>query len=301
MDRAGPQTATLPDTAVHAVLAAIGWGPGATTWVTADGRWTNGVLGGSWRKQSAAYIGEGTRQAARRARLAALVEDLLQLRAQLAELDEQRQALTARQGRLTDEHRVLPSDAPLREAHVRLATEHGRRRELECAHAASQTQAARQGALAQASEFAADVGLPAARADLAQTASAVADYRLALAGLWPAADALRAARRVVDEELTLARDRHAEVAQAAVLARQRAQAAAETFRALAQSAGAAVEELHRRLDEVQQALTTRDAAECATRERERTALVELGRAEGARDALREEITEAGRHRDAAVA
>ena len=41
------------------------------TWVTTDGRWANGVLSGAWHKDQAGYIGEGAREAARRARIAA--------------------------------------------------------------------------------------------------------------------------------------------------------------------------------------------------------------------------------------
>ncbi|MBG0813123.1 TIGR02680 family protein [Planomonospora sp. ID82291] len=309
VDRADPQAAVVPDSAVQAVLSAIGLGPGAATWVGVDGRWANGVLGGSWRKPSAAHIGQGAREAARRARLAALGEELTRLRGLLAELDGRREALAVRQDRLAAEHRALPSDAPLREAQVRLAAEHGRRRELDGARtAAAAAVTARHDEVAaaqgRAAEFAGDVGLPPDRAGLAEVRDGVADYRLALAGFWPAAEALLTARRAAQEaaeELSLARERHAETAETAARAREQAEAAAETYRALAETAGAAVEELYRRLDEVRRALAERDAAERAARERERSSLIERGKAEGARETLRQEIGEAERLRDAAVA
>ncbi|MEV7005849.1 TIGR02680 family protein [Streptosporangium sp. NPDC051022] len=309
VDRADPQAAALSDSAVHSVLAGIGLGPGAATWVAVDGRWANGVLGGSWHKQSAVHIGEGARKTARRVRLAALAEELAQVHRILAELDGRLKALAVRQGTLAAEHRALPSDASLREAHVRLATEHGRRRELDADHTtAVQTVATRRGevteAQEQAAEFAGDVGLPPDKDGLAEIRNGVTDYRLALAGLWPAGKALISARQAAEEtaeELSLARERHAEAAEIAAEAREHAEAATEAHRALVETAGAAVEELYRRLDEVRRALTERDATERATREEERAALVKRGKAEGKRDALRGEIGEAGRQRDTAVA
>ncbi|MBB2909863.1 uncharacterized protein (TIGR02680 family) [Streptosporangium becharense] len=309
VDRADPSAAALPDSAVQAVLSAIGLGPGAPTWVAVDGRWANGVLGGAWHKESAVHIGEGAREAARRNRLAALREELARVEERLAELDRELEALAVRQRRLAAEHRALPSDTPLREAHVRLAAEHGRRRELDDACAdAVRALADRRGdverAREQAVEFAGDVGLPPDRAGLAEVRGGVADYRLTLAGLWPAGEALLTTRQTAQEtaqDLSRARERHIEAAEEAAAARENAEAAAETYRALTETAGAAVEELHRRLDEVRRALAERDAAEHAARDRERVALDERGKAEGARNTLRREIGEAERLRDAAVA
>ncbi|GAA3121531.1 TIGR02680 family protein [Streptosporangium carneum] len=309
VDRADPWTAALPDSAVHAVLAGIGLGPGAATWVAVDGRWANGVLGGSWRKQSAVHIGEGARWAARRARLAALATELDQVRGALAELDEKLRALAVRQVTLAAEHRALPSDAPLREAHFKLSTEHGRRRELDANRTtAVQTVATRRGEVTEAqeraAEFADDVGLPSDRDRLAEVRNGVSDYRLALAGLWPAGKALLAARQAAEEtaeELSLAHERHTEATENAAEARAQAEAATEAHRALVETAGAAVEELYRRLNEVRRALEERDAAERATREQERATLIKRGKAEGERDTLRGEIGQAERLRDAAVA
>ncbi|GAA3509144.1 uncharacterized protein (TIGR02680 family) [Streptosporangium album] len=309
IDHADPQAQTLQDAAVHAVLASIGLGPGAASWVAADGRWANGVLGGSWHKASADHIGEGAREAARRSRLVRLRAELAAVRARLDDLREAVAELAVRQGALAAEHRALPPDAELREAHVRLAGEHGRRRELNAVHhTATEVMGARQeemtAARTRASEFAGDVGLPMEASELAAVREAVSDYRLALAELWPTAQALLVAREAVidaEKELDLTRDRSEDAAVQAAEARERAEAAAETYRALMETAGAAVEELHRRLDAVQQAMLDRDAAERAARTAERDALGERGKAEGRRDALRGEIGQAGQVRDAAVA
>ena len=50
-----------------------------------------------------------------------------------------------------------------------------------------------------AGEFAADTGLPADPGELAAVGTGLGDYRVALAALWPAAEAFQAARRHADE------------------------------------------------------------------------------------------------------
>ena len=74
------QAGALREESVDSVLRAIGREPGTAgtggTWVTTDGRWSNGVLSGAWRKDQAGYIGEGAREAARRARIQSLEREL---------------------------------------------------------------------------------------------------------------------------------------------------------------------------------------------------------------------------------
>jgi hypothetical protein len=86
--------------------------------VTTDGRWSNGVLSGAWLKNQAGYIGEGAREAARRARIEQLERELEEERAAIGELDEDLADVEARQGRLADEHRAMPPDGRVREAHT---------------------------------------------------------------------------------------------------------------------------------------------------------------------------------------
>ncbi|MEO3860543.1 TIGR02680 family protein [Acrocarpospora sp. B8E8] len=312
IDGADPQAVLLSDAAVQRVLDAIGLGPGGpagpTTWVTVDGRWANGVLTGSWHKSSAGYIGEGAREAARRSRLAALRSDLAQAEQRIGGLDREVAALAVRQETLAAEHRALPPDAPLREAHVKLAAEHERKRELDVKHDSavrivSDREHDLEMARTQTGEFARDVGLPADPNGLAEVKAGAADYRLALARLWPAAEATLAAREFVTEavqDLAGARERLDKASDLAVEARGEADTAAEVYRVLAETAGAAVEALHRQLDEVQQAQRARAIAERETRQREQRASQERGKAEGQRDTLRSQIAEATETRDLAV-
>ncbi|GAB3132266.1 TIGR02680 family protein [Microbispora hainanensis] len=316
IDRADPQAAALPDTAVGAVLASIGLEPGTpagrsapVTWVAADGRWCNGVLAGAWRKESADHIGEGAREAARRARLARLREELTDVQAQIAALRDALAVLTVRHRTLAEEQRALPSDTRLREAHVKLAAERERRRELDTAHRAAADNAARrraemQAAGARAAEFAADVGLPLSPDALDEIRNGLSDYRLALAALWPAAEAFgtaRAAAGEAEEELLLVLRRLEEADALAIEIRGQAQAADETYRALKETAGAAVEELYRRLEAVRREMAEREETERTVRRREQDALIERSKADGARETLRGEIEEAGKVRDGAVA
>ncbi|MEU9890147.1 TIGR02680 family protein [Sphaerisporangium sp. NPDC051011] len=308
VDRADPQAAALSDAAVQAVLAGIGLGSGGATWVAVDGRWANGVLAGSWRKDAAHHIGEGAREAARRARLAALRAELDQVSQRIDRLGADLDALAERRRQLAAEHRALPADAPLREAHVKLATEHERRREIDAQHTrAGRVVLERQGDLeaadARVAEFAGDVGLPADPAALAEVKNAVAGYRLALARFWPAEQAQRTAREAAGEaadDLDRTRARLGDAAELAGTARAEADAAAETYRALAETAGAAVEELFRRLDQVDLELRERASAEGTARRDEQTALEKRGKAEGKRDTLREQIKDATTDREVAV-
>ncbi len=83
MDHGDGRTAALDEATVIRLLAAIGLDSegGAGTWVAADGRYRVGALTGTWAKPAAAYIGEGARETARRARVAVLgVEPLLCVR-----------------------------------------------------------------------------------------------------------------------------------------------------------------------------------------------------------------------------
>ncbi|MEU4225548.1 TIGR02680 family protein [Nonomuraea sp. NPDC026600] len=305
VDRADPRAAALPDAAVQAVLSAIGLGPGAATWVAVDGRWGNGVLAGSWHKDSADYIGEGAREAARRARLAALRAELERVDRRITALREELAALVVRQDDLAAEQRALPPDAAVREAHVKLAAEHERRGQLATEHrdaerVAEDRQGELGGARERAAEFAGDVGLPVVAEELAAVKAGLAAYRLALAELWPAAQAARtaaeAAREAADD-LAQARESLTEAASVAAEAREHAEAAAETYRELTATAGAAVEELFRRLEEVRLQLRERAKQEQRARADQQQALTERGRAEATSASLRRQIKEAADLRD----
>ena len=309
IDSGDPRAGTLSPETVRAVLSAIGLGGTDGSRVSTDGGWANGVLGGVWRKDSAGYIGEGAREAARRAGIGRLSAELQQERAAIGELDSALVEVGVRRERLADEHRAVPPDAAVRDAHTVAAAERRRLGELREQHAHAMTVCAQRqqdldAGVRRAEEFAQDVGLPAEPGELAEVKAGVGAYRLALAGLWPAAEAWQGAARTADEtaaELGESRERLEEATGAAAAAREKALAAQATYEALHQTAGAAVEELYQRLEEVRRNLERRGSAEKAARALEQRALGDQGRAEGTRERLRTEIEEAARTRDAAVA
>ena len=305
-----PRAAALPESAVRAALAAIGLGEGTgTTWVTTGGRWANGVLAGAWHKDSAGYIGEGARETARRDRIARLGVELAEANAEIAALDEALGKLDGRKDQLAAEHRAVPTDAAVREAHTRAAEQRTRRRELRDSHGeAEQVRTARQAALEAAriaaNEFAVDTRLPADPEGLAAARTGLGDYRVALAALWPAAEAFETAGRheaEATEELAETRVHLTKAAERAAAGRKTATAAQTLYEALLETVGAAVEELNRKLDELRRETERRDADEKAARELEQQAISDRGKAEGTRDTLRTEIEKATRMRDAAVA
>jgi len=312
IDRADPRAAALREESVASVLNAIGRGPGTArhggTWVTTDGRWSNGVLSGAWRKERAGYIGEGAREAGRRARIASLAQELDEQRAAIEGLDANLTDVEARQGRLADEHRAVPPDDGVREAHMASAEQRRQLAQARADHSEADALCQQQRnelatAQARAAEFAEDVGLPADPDELGAVRAGIAAYRITLAGLWPAAEAAHVAIRGAAEaeaELTEGRQLLIGAGERAADARAAAGGAAATYEELLSTVGTAVGELRRRLAEVNGALDARTKAEQAARSREQDAIEARGTANGERGRLRTDVDDAARQRDDAV-
>jgi uncharacterized protein (TIGR02680 family) len=312
IDPADPQAALLGAGVVSSVLRAIALGPRVAdrdgTWVTTDGRWSNGVLSGAWSKDQAGYIGEGAREAARRARIEHLEHDLATERAAIEGLDAELTEVKARQQRLADERGAVPSDSEVREAHTSAAGDRRRRAELRGEHAKAAEvgeQRRRELAIAQerAAEFAVDVGLPGEPEELAAVREAVVSYRVALASLWPAAEVTHAAILAAadaEAESTESRELLAGASERAAQIRGEADLAATTFRELLATVGTAVEELQRRLAEVTGSVGRLKASEREARDREEGALEARGTANGKRAELRPQVNDAACLRDEAV-
>ncbi len=311
IDAADLQAAALREESVASVLNAIGlgsWILGGGTWVTTDGRWSNGVLSGAWRKDRAGYIGEGAREAARRARIELLEREREEERAAIEGIDADLADVATRRESLADEHRGVPPDGGVREAHTGAAVERrglarARQDHAEAVAACERREKELATARARAAEFGQDVGLPADPDAVATVRAGVGAYRIALAGLWPAADGAHTAIRAeADAEAELAEGRQLliEASEWAAEAREAAAAAATTYEELLATVGTVVGELQRRLAEVTGALTRLKATERDTRRREQAALEARGRADGERGRLRTDVEEAARQRDDAV-
>ena len=312
IDRADPQAAALDEVSIASVLSAIGREPGTVgggaAWVTTDGRWSNGVLSGAWRKAQACYIGEGAREAARRARIEQLERELDAERAAIEGLDADLANIAARQNRLADEHRSVPPDDGVREAHTKAAERRGQLALARTDHAEAvaklqQRQGELVAAQARAAEFAADVGLPTGTEELGTVRDGLGAYRIALGALWPAAEAAHIAiRAAADAETELADSRQLllEASERAAEAREAADAAATTYQELLATAGTAVEELQQRLATVSAALDRLKVSERDARRREQGALEARGKADGKQGELRTQVEDAARLRDEAV-
>jgi uncharacterized protein (TIGR02680 family) len=312
IDPADPRAAMVGTESVESVLRAIELGAGSAIadrpWVTTDGRWSNGVLSGAWRKDQAGYIGEGAREAARRTRIRLLEGELAGERAAIEGIDADLADVAARRGLLADEHRAVPADDRVREAHTVAAEQRRQLSRARADHAAAvivceRRQGELAAARARAAEFAQDVGLPTDPDELAGIRAGVGAYREALAGLWPAADAAHAAiRAAADAEAELAEGRQllTEAGERSAEAREGADAAATTYGELLATVGTAVEELQRRLADVTDALGRRATAERAARHREQQAIEARGKADGKRGELRTQAEDAVLQRDDAV-
>jgi uncharacterized protein (TIGR02680 family) len=312
IDPDDPQAGVLREESVASVLSAIGREPGTAgtgeTCATTDGRWSNGVLSGAWRKNRAEYIGEGAREAARRARIESFERELDEERAAIEGIDADLAGIEARQGLLAEEHRTAPPDGQVREAHTAAAVERrGLARAREDHAAAVAVCERRQEELATAqshvAEFAQDVSLPTDPDELAGVRAGVGAYRVALAAVWPAAEAAHAAIRAAADaaaELADSRQLLIEAGERAVEAREAAGAAAATYGELRATVGTAVEELQRRLAEVTGALGRLKTSERDARRREQEAIEARGKADGKRGELRTQVDDSSRQRDDAV-
>jgi uncharacterized protein (TIGR02680 family) len=309
IDPDDPQAGALPEESVASVLRAIGREPGtAATWVTTDGRWSNGVLSGAWHKDQASFIGEGARETARRARIQSLEHELDQEQTAIEAIDADLADIEARQELLAEEHRTVPPDGKVREAHTGAVVERRALARARDDHAAAVAACQRRqeelaAAQARVAEFAADVRLPADPDELAGVRAGIGAYRVALAGLWPAAEAAHTAIRAAAEaeaELADSRQQLFEASERAAEAQETAVAAATTYQELLATVGTAVEELQRRLAAVSAALGQLKVSERDARQQEQGALEARGKADGQRGRLRTDVDDAARQRDDAV-
>jgi uncharacterized protein (TIGR02680 family) len=316
VDHGDPQASAVAEETVARLLGAIGFGEQpeqhaqpAHSWADGDGRFRLGVLRGAWTKDRAEYLGEGAREEARRARIAAVRDELAVVTRALQELSVRVRETADRRLALDAELVALPDDAPLRQAHARTvaADEAVRRaRARQEAYASQLAEAARVAgeAASEAAEAAADLDLPADRAGLRTVQGGLDAYGLALAALWPAVRERSAAARTEAAERDDAREAAArveELAERAEDAARLAAAAAQRHETLAATVGTAVAELQRRLAEVGVARTACESEERRARREHTEAVRAQGEATGRIGQLSDDVAEAARARDEAVA
>jgi uncharacterized protein (TIGR02680 family) len=265
IDHDDPRTAQMSERVVEAVLRHVGARAGAGhVWVDADGRWQLGPLHGAWTKPAAAHIGQSAREAARRARLAALAREISQAEAALAGIDAELAALARREDVARREAAAAPGDEPARAA-LAAVTASGRAvtglraRVDDTEQRVAERRRAFDAAASARDAAAADLGIAAWLGDLRTLESAIGDYRRAIAELWPTARHHASAREEQARamaSLAEAADAEARLAARLLEAHKQARAAAAERDTLQESVGAAVEDVLRRLEEARVARET---------------------------------------------
>ncbi|MET9882728.1 TIGR02680 family protein [Streptomyces sp. NPDC006430] len=311
VDGGDAQAAAVGENTVARLLAAIGAGRdgGAGTWAGTDGRFRIGTLTGRWTKPAAEYVGEGAREAARRARITTLRSelDLLQLESEsvVAQIEE----LAVRRRTLDAELAGVPDESPLTRAHAQVtataeSVRRARLRREERAADLLEAAGRAERAATELAETAGALGLPADRAGLAEVRRAHGSLAVALAALWPTLrERGEAARRAEEERAEAARagERTAELTLRAEEAGREAAAADERQTTLRSTVGAAVAELERRLTETAEALRACDVDQRLTRKLHAEADREASRAEGRIEQLEKGLAEAAEARAEAIA
>ncbi len=314
VDRADAATAVLPDELVRRVLAGIGLlGPGAAlpesgSWIALDGRFRLGPLTGAWSKPAAAYLGEGAREQARRARITAVEAELTQLAARLDGVAAGLDSLDADTRALAAELAALPDDAALRGAHAAVTAahrEHARAadRRATAQRAAADVADAADTAAARLRSLGDELHLPITTDGLRAIRDALGGYREALAALWPAVREVRAAHAALDAEAAdhaRAAEHATELAERSRTTVREAVSAAERHETLASTVGAAVAELQRLLSEVAADLRDCEEAERATRREQNAATGRQAAADALRVRVRSEIEETAGARAEAI-
>ncbi|MET8540341.1 TIGR02680 family protein [Kitasatospora sp. NPDC004799] len=314
VDRADLAAAALSDELVSGLLAGIGLlhpgegAPGQGSWIGLDGRFRLGVLSGAWSKPAAEYLGEGAREQARRARMAAIDAELVLLDERLADVSARSKQLDADVRTLAAEQAALPDDADLRSAHaiaVAAHREHARAAEHrgEAERAAAGAAVAAEQSTAELHGLAEELALPTTAAGLREIRDGLGSYRETLAALWPAVRETRAAHTALAAEEAdrgRAAEHAAELGERARDAAREAVTAGERHKTLAATVGAAVAELQRQLGEVKSALRDCEDEDRATRKTQNEATGRRAAADALRNRVRTEIEDTGRTRAEAI-
>ncbi|MFJ8863940.1 TIGR02680 family protein [Streptomyces sp. NPDC102451] len=311
VDYGDGRAAVLDGTTVTRLLAAIGLdgGGGATTWAAPDGRFRVGALTGTWAKPAATYIGEGAREAARRARVAALGIELASLREESENLAARSAAIAARRRTLDAELADVPDESPLTRAHALVSAAAETVRKARARYEGRATEVIEMAELAERAaaelvEAAADLGLPADRTGLTAVRHALGSLATALAALWPALRERGEAARQVDDERAEAAEvqqRVVDLAERSEEAAREAAAADERHRTLRSTVGAAVADLQRRLAETTEAQRICESDRKNAGRRHAQADREASRAEGRIEQLEKDLAEAVDARAEAIA
>ncbi|CAL9628863.1 Chromosome partition protein Smc [Actinosynnema sp. ALI-1.44] len=171
----------VPAEVVASLLASVSLAPADGPFaVTADGRWSAGVLTGSWHKDAAEFIGAGAREAARRRRIAELEDELSALRTDLGAAEADLAAARGLVERWEAHLDRLPTDRTLVAKHGRLqaaqeSADRAAKRAAELRAELESAQVRGEAAHAEVVRQAGDAGLPPTTEGLRQAQDAAAE------------------------------------------------------------------------------------------------------------------------------
>lgn len=191
VDREDPAAAAVDDAVVTRLLERLGGERDAGShWVSPDGGWQLGPLAGHWSKPEAEHIGESSRAAARRRRIAELRDQLDRQQHELHHIEQVLETLAGRRHVIHAELRRAPSDQPVLEAGYQLTEsvrqltraeeEHSARE-----HAAAESRRAWESMCESRNSIAADLDLSQWIDRLQEFREALGEYAAALASVWP--------------------------------------------------------------------------------------------------------------------
>ncbi|MBC7499372.1 MAG: TIGR02680 family protein [Herminiimonas sp.] len=256
---ASQSAAPVPAATLQRLLEGVASGSAddgmAEAWVSVEGRFRLGALGGFWSKPAADYIGFAARAAARARRLEEIALRLNDIANQLASLALHVNHYTRDQHQAASEWHTAPNDDALRAAHVEAVfcahtfqTARSRLAQADQQLQASgqQLQAARQ-ALA---NDATDLRLPDTRPALQEIVQALQQFSESLHAMFQAVRELRDSCLELAHQQLREQEAHADTEQAAQTWVDRYALAEEArirLETLRESVGAQVEELQQRL------------------------------------------------------
>ncbi len=268
---AGREAAPVPATTLQRLLEGVACSTLddglAEAWVSFDGRFRLGALGGAWHKPAAAYIGYAARAAARARRLEEIAVRLRQLADELAALQRRFEQHALNRQQAVDEWQNAPGDDALRAAHVEAAA---RAREFQTARArleqadqqllvaVQKLGAARQNLASDAT----DLRLPETRAALQTIDEALQQLTESLHALFQSVRELRdtrvelARQQLRDQEAQLGAKQSAQAWDERCALAEEARIRLETLR---ESVGAQVEELQQRLKDARDRVSDGEA------------------------------------------
>ncbi|WP_329787659.1 TIGR02680 family protein [Lentzea sp. DG1S-22] len=216
----------VPEGFVADLLRAVSLDDRDTLSLTTDGVWRSGVLTGRWTKPEAEFIGAGARQAARDRRIAALEEELADLRARLGTAEDELARAHEHVATWEAHLAAFPGDGELIAKHSRLqaaeeSAARSRQRTFELREALEDAGSRLEAARSELTRQAGDAGLPADTEALRQARAAAGEAQRTADLL---GDAVRRRCRGTISDLTDASHRYHE----AVADRQTAEADADS-------------------------------------------------------------------------